>query len=306
MAARRSYGTGSLYVLKDKAGRGTWYGHWRDGSRQVKRRIGPERPSGTREGLTRTQAEAELRRLIGDTVVDAPVGDRLSLEELGRRYLIHLEQKGRKKATLTGVRSVLDNWLVPHFGDRAVDSIEPEDVRDLMRKMQRGGVGRRSNRPVGPKSIRNYIGTLSALFNFAERNGWARRNPVRRVELPGVERNEDIRFLDPDDVTALAAAAIEGEYQALDRALYVTAAMTGLRQGELVALRWRDVDWTAARVRVRQNYVLGEFGTPKSKRSTRSVPMATPWRASSTGSSRPRATQLTTRSCSPTREPTGR
>jgi integrase len=61
---------------------------------------------------------------------------------------------------------------------------------------------------------------------------------------------------------------------ASDRAMYLTAAMTGLRQGELVALRWRDVDWTAGRIRVRQNYVLGEFGTPKSRRSTRSVPMA--------------------------------
>jgi integrase len=50
--------------------------------------------------------------------------------------------------------------------------------------------------------------------------------------------------------------------------------MTGLRKGELLALRWKDVDWTAARIRVRQNYVRGEFGTPKSKRSTRSVPMA--------------------------------
>ncbi len=50
--------------------------------------------------------------------------------------------------------------------------------------------------------------------------------------------------------------------------------MTGLRQGELIALRWRDVDWGAARVRVRQNFVLGRFGTPKSKRSSRSVPMA--------------------------------
>jgi integrase len=56
--------------------------------------------------------------------------------------------------------------------------------------------------------------------------------------------------------------------------MYRTAAMTGLRQGELLALRWRDVDWQAQRIRVRQNYVLGEFGTPKSKRSTRSVPMA--------------------------------
>jgi integrase len=60
----------------------------------------------------------------------------------------------------------------------------------------------------------------------------------------------------------------------LDRLLYLTAAMTGLRQGELLALRWRDVDWSARRVRVRQSYVRGEFGRPKSKRSSRSVPLA--------------------------------
>ena len=60
----------------------------------------------------------------------------------------------------------------------------------------------------------------------------------------------------------------------LDRAMYLAAAMTGLRQGELLALRWKDVDWIAARIRVRRNYVRGEFGTPKARRSTRSVPMA--------------------------------
>ncbi|MGI8903264.1 MAG: tyrosine-type recombinase/integrase [Solirubrobacteraceae bacterium] len=60
----------------------------------------------------------------------------------------------------------------------------------------------------------------------------------------------------------------------VERVMYLTAAMTGMRQGELFALRWRDVDWTARRIRVRRNYVRGEFGTPKSKRSSRSVPLA--------------------------------
>jgi integrase len=50
--------------------------------------------------------------------------------------------------------------------------------------------------------------------------------------------------------------------------------MTGLRQGELLGLRWRDIDWGASRVRIRQSYVRGEFGRPKSKRSSRSVPLA--------------------------------
>lgn len=49
--------------------------------------------------------------------------------------------------------------------------------------------------------------------------------------------------------------------------------MSGLRQGELLALRWLDVDWQAGRLRVRRNYTRQRFGTPKSKRSSRSVPM---------------------------------
>ena len=56
--------------------------------------------------------------------------------------------------------------------------------------------------------------------------------------------------------------------------LYLTAAMTGLRQGELLALRWRDIDWVGSPRAGHQNYVRGEFGTPKSKRSSRSVPLA--------------------------------
>src|SRR6266566_4483591 len=132
---------------------------------------------------------------------------------------------------------------------------------------------RRYGRPVGVKSIRNYIGTLSALLGFAERKGWLETNVARRIDLPQVTRSEEIHFLEVDEVNALVAAAQAGAYEALDRALYLTAAMTGLRQGELIALRWCDVDWSASRVRVADNYVRGEFDSPKSHRG-RSVPMA--------------------------------
>ncbi len=148
----------------------------------------------------------------------------------------------------------------------------------MMEKGERPGPkakgDRRYGRPVGAKSVRNYIGYLSALLGFAERKGWLPVNVARHVELPGKPESIEIRFLEPLEVRALADAAVDGPYREIDRAMYLTAAMTGLRQGELVALRWRDVDWTAGRIRVRQNYVLGEFGTPKSRRSTRSVPMA--------------------------------
>ncbi|MDP9286135.1 MAG: site-specific integrase [Actinomycetota bacterium] len=60
----------------------------------------------------------------------------------------------------------------------------------------------------------------------------------------------------------------------LERVFYLTAAMTGLRRGELIALRWMDLDTDAGVIRVRRSYRRGEFGTPKSRRSSRAVPLA--------------------------------
>jgi integrase len=98
------------------------------------------------------------------------------------------------------------------------------------------------------------------------------------LEPPAVPDGAEIRFLTPQEVSATVAAVPTGPYADLDRAMIRMAAMTGLREGELVALRWSDVDWYAARVRVRRNHDSrnpGEgFGTPKSRRSSRSVPLA--------------------------------
>ena len=64
-----------------------------------------------------------------------------------------------------------------------------------------------------------------------------------------------------------------GPYEQIDPAFYATAAGAGLRHGELCGLRVMDVDFPAGKIRVRQNWVLEEYGTPKSRRSSRSVPM---------------------------------
>lgn len=268
MAARRSYGSGRVYVRTDAAGRETFYGSWWTNGRRVKRRLGVKRARGGREGLTAAQAESELRRLMGEVTPSSSPGDRLDMAEVGRRYRKHLEALGRKRSTLAAVEMTLRVWIEPNLGDRALDKIRPEDVEDLMRAMSKAGVG--------VKSIRNYIGTLSAIFRFAmhPRRKWATSNPCEVIDLPPARRSEEIRFLTTVEVEALVKAAVEGEHEALDRALYVVAAMTGLRQGELIALRWQDMDRDTRRVRVRRSHVLGEFDTPKSRRSERSVPLS--------------------------------
>jgi integrase len=73
----------------------------------------------------------------------------------------------------------------------------------------------------------------------------------------------------PEEVWALVRAASNVQ----DAALFLTAAFTGMRRGELLALRWRDVDFTGCIVHVRASYAAGALTTPKSGK-VRAVPLA--------------------------------
>lgn len=83
-----------------------------------------------------------------------------------------------------------------------------------------------------------------------------------------------MRHLSVAELEALIAATPDDALGRTERILYVTAAMTGLRRGELLALRWQDVDWDVGIIRVRRTYTRGRFGTPKSNQSSRVVPLA--------------------------------
>ena len=265
--ARRSYGSGSLEIRTDARGRETYYGRWHVDGRRMKRRIGPRRTPGERDGLTRPQAEAELRRIMAQVKPAAGAAPAMTVSELSGAYRAHLEALGRKRTTLAAVESAQRVWIDRVLGDRPAASVTTTQVEDLMRTMRRAGVG--------VKSTRNYLGILSGMYRYAlhPRRRWVPENPCDALELPRRDSHAEIRFLTVDEVESLAAAAVPGPHERVDRALYLTAATVGLRQGELIALRWSDVDWSAQRIRVRRSHVLGEFDTPKSRRGSRSVPM---------------------------------
>ena len=262
---RRGYGSGSLYVSANRAGEESWYGRWWIEGRRVKRKIGPKRGEGTKTGLTRRQAERELRRLI-DTERPTP-GSQVSVLDAGEQLIVKLGALGRKPTTLSTYRSLLRTHL-RMLKPEHLDLVRRPDVERLITEMRGAGTG--------PKTTRNAITLLSSIFELGRRNGWCAENPCSGVDLPTLSDNADIHFLDHEELEALVRAIDpDGRpFGSTDKALFLVAAMTGLRQGELLALRWRDVDWPARRLRVRQNYVRGHWGTPKSKRGSRSVPMA--------------------------------
>ncbi len=173
----------------------------------------------------------------------------------------------RKPTTLSDYRSMLRRHVEPFFGNRAIERIAPDDLRSYLAAKKRDGLS--------TKTISNQLVFLHGLFSHAVKRGWAPTNPVASVDRPRASTGDpDIRYLDLSELEALLRAVPDDYLGPTEHALYLTAAMTGLRQGELVALRWLDVDWQAGRIRVRRNYTRQQFGTPKSKRSSRSVPLA--------------------------------
>lgn len=271
MADKRAYGTGTL-ILRE----GIWFARWRtrDGRRPY-RKLGIARTVGSRDGLTKKQAEQMLRELIAS----GNAGDRSqgredpTVGQLGQALLTRLEAQGRKPSHIEGVRCHLRAHIEPAFGEARVGEVDDRDVARLIDRLIARG---RS-----PKTTRNIVGTLHSIFEIARRERLIAQNPCDLAEVPAPSRSQDIRFLTPDELERVLeatpppeAAQAEQDWWPVVRLLVLTAAMTGMRLGELRALRWHDLDMAAMKVRVRQSFVLGQYGTPKSRRSARAIPLA--------------------------------
>jgi integrase len=263
VSRRRQYGTGSIFEE-----RGSWYGQWRPapGAKQIKRKLGPMRRPGSRDGLTRKQAEARLRQLM-QQIRNAAPDERLYFKQAAERYIEHTEHvMGRKESTLADYR-IIARALSRHLGGKAIDRITVDDLAAYM--ALRAGEGR------APKTISNHMVFAHAVFAYALKRGWTQANPVAALDRPRSNgASPDIRFLTLEEVEALIRAVPDDDLGGVERVLYLTAAMSGLRLGELIALRWLDVGWSVAQIRVRQGYSRNTWGTPKTLSSSRAVPLA--------------------------------
>jgi integrase len=293
--AKRTYGTGHLTVKN-----GVYYGRWRtpDG-RQLHRRVGVARTAGGKDGLTRPQAERAFRAMQ-DAVARRPApprgADGKSVIEASASLRRQLALQGSRRSYLQNCESMERVHLAPALGDRRVDKVKPEHVEALAERMLEAGKS--------PKTVRNVLSYLHGVFEHAAGRGWVVENPVRRAARPkrrrSTDANPDLQFLTVDELDAVLRAIPDEVVRHAPaptrqgrrgpapppppdvlgpvlRVVILAAAMSGLRQSELLGLRWRDVDWTAQRLRVRNTFVRGEHsGEGKSDRSTsRSVPMAT-------------------------------
>lgn len=265
-AARPSQNpTGHVFRVDRKRGP-QWYAKYRlpDG-RQKQKRLGPAWTSRGRPPagyFTKRGAEDWLR----DTLDEARRGTLPGLVQTGvtfadavAEYLRYIEHdRHRKPSTLAGYRALLRAHHLPAFADTPIESVDSAAIEAWLAGIDRS-----------PATKTKALVLMHGVLERARRVWRLPANAAADVEKPPHRASGDIDVFSAEEVLALVRAADNEQ----DAALFLTAAFTGLRRGELLALRWRDVDFPAQIVRVRASFSGGALTTPKSGK-VRSVPMA--------------------------------
>jgi integrase len=151
--------------------------------------------------------------------------------------------------------------LDPAFGPLALEEVTERRIDDWRRVLV-------EERRLSNRSINKLLILLHGIFERARRVWGIRENPVRNVDRQPIMPRSHIDVYSLEEVVALVRHADSEQ----DGALFLTAALTGLRMGELLALRWRDVDFSLPAIRVRSSYSHRQLTTPKSGKG-RAVPM---------------------------------
>ncbi len=217
-AARRGNGEGSLYKRKD----GRWEGRY-----TVETPSGPKRKSVF--GKTRVEVAKKMARAIADTdgviVVDE---ENFTVEEYLDRWL-HIAVRGNvSHRTEANYRLMVRNHIGPALGRIKLKKLDPQRIQSLYRRLQ----------DEEKHATARYVhATLHRALGQALRWGLVARNAATATTPPKTVRGE---------VDALSAEQVEAFFRAArgDRfeALYVLAIHTGMRQGELLGLKWSDLD----------------------------------------------------------------
>jgi integrase len=259
--------SGHVRLRTGKRG-GVWYAKWRDATGQHEKRLGRHWSASGRPApgfLREKDAQAALDAILVDARRGAAAQGRtgVTFEDVAEEWY----SSGRLKrnwspGTQRDYRSVLDHHLIANFGALRIESIGSS-------RIERWRDERVRNHDMSRRLANKLLAILHGIFEYAVRKHGLLRNPVRDVEK--LRESYDAArfdFYSPEEVRELVAKA--GDSQ--DGVLYLTAAFSGLRRGELIGLLWEDVDFENHSIRVWETVTLRERGLPKSRKS-RTVPM---------------------------------
>jgi integrase len=261
--------SGHIY-LKERAKGPVWYRKVRlpDGTEERKA-IGPAwtGTGRTPDGYyTKRTAQAALDARLTDLRrgIGLPTRTGATFRDAAEAWYLHgTTTKGWKASTRRDYRSALNAHLLPAFGDQRLEDVTGAAVEEWRARGIASG-------ELPPRTADKMRTILHAIYERACKTYSLPRNPIDDVEkIPVRYTPEDYDSYSVEEVLALVRAAASEQ----DAAIFLTAPLTGMRRGELIALRVRDVDFDASTIRVMGSYDYETgLGTTKGGRG-RSVPM---------------------------------
>jgi integrase len=147
--------------------------------------------------------------------------------------------------------------ILPVLGNVKVTEVVPLRIEEFLRA--------KASKGLSSKTIRNIIVLLKGIFALAEENDLIQRTPVRKRHKPNVTRTEKPSW------TPQQVRSIIDNVPVQFRPLFLCAALTGLRLGELLGLQWKHIDLSSAKLRIEQSLWNGQLVSPKTKGSLRTL-----------------------------------
>ena len=258
-------------VIRYEGPRGVvWRIKFRDAERrQVQETLGPES-----RGWTEKKAQRELGKRLADVAREHYCHPQpLAFGDFAARFETeYLPGRNLKASTLLDYKQTIRH-LTGFFDGAQLAEVEARP------QLLDAYIAAKTTEGLAAKTVRNHLGTLRVMFKVAIRWRLARTNPVLLIDLPRVvdsEMNvlsevEIARLLAAYDELAAEAEETERPWLRITKRLVLVALGTALRRGELLALRWQDVQLLEGLLTVRRAFVRNEFTTPKSRSSRRTL-----------------------------------
>ena len=227
-------------------------------------------PNGPRRKTIYGKKYREVEQKLAEARGDAARGlifdaDNLKLGEYLDRWLADSVSDTVRPTTFERYEQIVRIHIRPALGNLKIKNVTPAHVRGLYREKLEAGLS--------PRTVQYIHVTLHKALKQAVADGLIPRNATEAVTPPQV-RKEEIRPLTAEQVKAFFAIERDDRLEAL----YVLAVHTGLRQGELLGLKWDDVDLEAGTLQVRRTLTTAKGGpvltAPKTKGSRRTVKLS--------------------------------
>ncbi len=217
----------------------------------------------------RRQVEAKLA--LGDVgiLLDNQEPASSTFGEYTGRWMEEYAQVENKPSTVVKHEQVLRLYLLPQFGTKPLASIRRDEVKAFLAALASGG-------KLSRNSMRLILSTLRVILNHAVEDGLLDRNPAEKLgRFTKVDAEQKVKAaaMSRDEADRFLKGAQENFPDFYP--LFLTALRAGLRRGELIALKWGDIQFGASEddsnryLLVQRSWVYGSFTSPKSKKSRR-------------------------------------